>query len=205
MFSTKTISAQEVLKKLEVVATMLGDPRCIISDRGAALTSGAFRKYCEDRGKETHTIATGIPKGNGQVERIHRVIILVLTKLSIKNPEEWHKYVTDVQKVFNNSWQRAIQTTPFELLLGVKMKTKESIGFITLLAEELQNNFQETRNEWRTWARDGIQNIQEENRKYYNLRRRPARMYQVGDIVALPETQFVTRKKVMQKFYGPLW
>ena len=73
MFPTKTTSAQEVLKKLEVVATMFGDPRSIISDRRAAFTSGAFQKYCEDSGIETHTITTGIPRNNGQAERIHRV------------------------------------------------------------------------------------------------------------------------------------
>ena len=33
MFPTKTTSAQEVLKKLEVVATMFGNPRRIFSDR----------------------------------------------------------------------------------------------------------------------------------------------------------------------------
>ncbi|GFV09440.1 retrovirus-related Pol polyprotein from transposon 17.6 [Trichonephila clavipes] len=43
-------------------------------------------------------IATGVPRGNGQVERIHRTLIPVLTKLSLDDSMKWYKYVDRLQK-----------------------------------------------------------------------------------------------------------
>uniref|UniRef100_A0A182FZD4 Integrase catalytic domain-containing protein n=1 Tax=Anopheles albimanus TaxID=7167 RepID=A0A182FZD4_ANOAL len=190
-------------KKLSLIAETFGDPRRIICDRGAAFTSGQFEEYCAERNIELHRIVTGVPRGNGQVERIHRVIIPVLTKLSAEKPEEWFKHVGKVQTVVNNSWQRAIRMTPFELLVGTKMRTKDDVRICELIREELEDNFIEERAELREVARTNIQKIQQENSKYYNLRRRPEIKYRVGDIVGIPVTQFVVGGKVKPRYYGP--
>uniref|UniRef100_A0A182W819 Reverse transcriptase domain-containing protein n=1 Tax=Anopheles minimus TaxID=112268 RepID=A0A182W819_9DIPT len=42
-----------------------------------------------------------------------------------------------------------------------------------------------------------------ENRRDYNLRKRPVRKYEVADLVALPVTQFGPGRKYRQRFYGP--
>lgn len=137
LFATKSTSADEVIKKLRIITDVFGNPRRIICDRGAAFTSTQFNKFCDEEGIELHTIVTGVPRGNGQVERVHRIIIPMLTKLSMAKPDEWFKHVVPVQKCLNNSWQRAIQTTPFQLLLGVKMRTKEDEVLYELLNKEI--------------------------------------------------------------------
>lgn len=63
------------------------------------------------------TITTGVPHGNGQIERVNRTMISVLTKLGIDDLPKWYKYLNRVQLTF----QRSIATTPFEVLVGVKM------------------------------------------------------------------------------------
>ncbi|XP_058064691.1 uncharacterized protein LOC131214326, partial [Anopheles bellator] len=108
LFPTKSTTAEEAIRKLRVINDTFGNPRRIICDRGAAFTSGLFEKFCEDENVELHKIATGVPRGNGQVERVHRIIIPMITKLSIDKPEEWFKQVPRIQKCLNNSWQRAI-------------------------------------------------------------------------------------------------
>lgn len=203
LFPVKSTTAEEVIKKLKIVANTFGNPRRIVSDRGAAFTSKAFEDYCAENNVEVHKIVTGVPRGNGQVERIHGVIIPVLTKLSIEKPDEWFKHVERVQTVINNSWQRAIGMTPFELFIGVKMKTKEDIMLSQILKEEMQKIFNDGRDELRQHARQNIIKMQEENRKYYNLRRKKTRQYKVGDLVALPVTQFRTGGKVKRRFLGP--
>lgn len=86
LFPTKTTSTRETLNKLEIHQQTFGNPERIITDRGTAFTSNDFTKYCNDEGIQLIHITTGIPRGNGQVEIIHRTIIPVLTKLCLENP-----------------------------------------------------------------------------------------------------------------------
>ncbi|GFY05436.1 hypothetical protein TNCV_961311 [Trichonephila clavipes] len=52
-------------------------------------------------------IATGVPRGNGQVERIHRTLIPVLTKLSLDDSTKWYKYVDRLQRILNSTISRS--------------------------------------------------------------------------------------------------
>uniref|UniRef100_A0A2M4AZI0 Putative transposon ty3-g gag-pol polyprotein n=1 Tax=Anopheles triannulatus TaxID=58253 RepID=A0A2M4AZI0_9DIPT len=93
--------------------------------------------------------------------------------------------------------------TPFELMLGVNMRTKEDLVLSELLNQEIQREFEEDRDELRNSARQNIQELQQENRRYYNLRRKPCDKYKIEDLVAIPKTQFGVGLKVRQKYYGP--
>lgn len=61
-----------------------------------------------------------MPRANGQVERINRTIIPVLTKMSIDDPTKWYKHVLALQqKNFDDSvqtivWDRNEATNRFE-------------------------------------------------------------------------------------------
>ncbi|GFW76314.1 retrovirus-related Pol polyprotein from transposon 17.6 [Trichonephila clavipes] len=50
-------------------------------------------------------IPTGVPRGNGQVERIHRTLIPVLTKLSLDDSTKWYKYVDRLQRILNSKYK----------------------------------------------------------------------------------------------------
>ena len=76
-----------MLDKLAIQQKTFGNPTRIITDRGTAFTSTDFKKYCATERIEHILITTGVPRGNGQVERINRIIISVLTKLSIDAPD----------------------------------------------------------------------------------------------------------------------
>ncbi|XP_071044153.1 uncharacterized protein [Parasteatoda tepidariorum] len=94
-------------------------------NRGTAFTSTDFKTFCQDEGIEHVKITTGILRGNGQVEIMHNNLIPILAKLSIKDPTKWYKFVPAVQRTINSTVSRSTQMTPFQLLTGVKMKTKE--------------------------------------------------------------------------------
>ena len=95
-----------------------------------------------------------MPRGNGQVERVNRIIIPVLTKLSMSNPAEWFKHVDSLQQYINSSYSRSIGMTPYELLIGTKMKLKDDLELRSLLDEEIVAAFQQERSDLRDISGD---------------------------------------------------
>ncbi|GFT00864.1 hypothetical protein TNCV_4053251 [Trichonephila clavipes] len=85
LYPVKTVSAESALENLKQQQKTFGNPIRIISDRGSAFTSKLFKDYCDEENIEHLQIAAGVPRGNGQVERIHRTLVrtIVLTKLSL--------------------------------------------------------------------------------------------------------------------------
>lgn len=86
------------------------------------ITSHSFERYCKDRNIRHILITTGMPRGNGQVERLNAIIINVLAKMCIDQPERWYRQVGKVQMAINGSVQRSIGMTPFKLTFGVEMR-----------------------------------------------------------------------------------
>ena len=200
LYPTKSTTTAEVIKKLEIQKEVFGSPSRIVSDRGTAFSSNEFHDYCQREGIELHLITTGLPRANGQVERLNSTIIAVLSKMCLDEPTKWYKRVGEVQQTINSTYQRSIGMSPFELLIGVPMKMK-STQLYKMVEEELTKKFVDDREEARKEAKAQILKIQEENCKGYNLRRRQARCYKVGDLVAIKKTQ--PTSKLRPKFVGP--
>lgn len=203
IYPTKTTRASEVIQKLEYQQQVFGNPRRIITDRGSAFTSEDFEGYCKNESIECIHITTGVPRGNGQVERINRVIISVLTKLSIDNPRDWYKHVKSLQIMLNSTFQRSIQMSPLELLTGVKMRRKEDPHLLDRIKEELAMTFNEERDERRKEAKENLMKIQTENIRTFNKKRIKPFVYKKGDLVVLKKTQFATKSKLLPKYIGP--
>ncbi|UYV84733.1 hypothetical protein LAZ67_X003245 [Cordylochernes scorpioides] len=106
-------------------------------------------------------------------ERITRTIVSVLTKLSIDKPQEWHKHVWKLHKALNSTQHRSIRMSPFELLVGVKMR-KEDLRLLEMIEEELAFAFDEEKDQKRKAAKQEILKIQEENRNTFNKKRKKA-------------------------------
>lgn len=203
IFPTKSTTSKETIEKLRIHQQQFGNPTRIISDRGTAYTSREFQEYCEEEGIKHAKITTGVPRGNGQVERIHRTIISVLTKLCIENPTQWYKHVSHVQRALNSTWQRSINCTPFELLIGTKMKIKEDIEIYDLLMQEGRDIFVQDREDSRRKAKEHILQIQEENIRTFNRKRKESTKYKEGNLVAIKRTQFGVGMKLKPKYLGP--
>jgi len=82
LYPTKSTTTREVISKLDVQKQIFGNPKRIITDKGTAFTSQEFKDYCEIEEIQHLTITTGLPRANGQVERLNRAIIAILSKLS---------------------------------------------------------------------------------------------------------------------------
>ncbi|GFX77768.1 transposon Tf2-6 polyprotein [Trichonephila clavipes] len=127
----------------------------------------------------------------------------VLTKLSLDDSAKWYKYVDRLQRILNSTICRNTKWTPFELLVGTKMRNKEDILIKDLLLEEMAKELLEQREFLRNDAKKNIETLQSENRKTYNRRRKKASLYKEGDLVAIQRTQFGAGLKLRPKFSGP--
>jgi len=203
IYPTKTTSTKEVLEKLQDQQKVFGNPCRIISDRGSAFTSDNFQNYCREENIEHILITTGVPRGNGQVERINRIIIPILTKLSHDHPDKWFKYVHRVQVAINSTYQRSIGTSPFEVLFGIKMRRKEDPELLSLIEVESIATFAEGRQELRKLAQENISRVQCENRRTHDRKCKSATQYKEGDLVVIKRTQFGTGQKIKDKYLGP--
>ncbi|GBM76597.1 Transposon Tf2-9 polyprotein [Araneus ventricosus] len=203
LYPVRSTSAEDALDKLKVQQKTFGNPKRIITDRGSAFTSKAFGDYCTNENIQHFQITTGVPRENGQVERIHRTLIPVLTKLSIADSTKWFKFVDPLQRILNSTFNRSTKWSPFELLIGVTMRNKEDLHLRDLLMEEMMEELQEQRDELRQDAKKNIQKIQAENKRTDDRKCRNAPSYQRGDLVVIQRTQFGTGLNLRPRFLGP--
>ncbi|GFS80415.1 hypothetical protein TNCV_3448371 [Trichonephila clavipes] len=174
IYPVKSTSTKDALDKLILQQTIFGNPSKIITDKGSAFTSTEFQKFCQEESIEHIQITTGVPRGNGQIERMHETIIPVLTKLTIEEPEKWFKHVHRLQRNMNSTTTRSTKFTPFEVLIGVKMKQKEDLKIKHLLEDELSEQFINKRETLRNEVKENTLRLQDENKKQYNKHRKPA-------------------------------
>lgn len=203
IFPTKTTNAKEVVDKMQLLQQHFGNPRRVVIDRGTAFTSNEFQQYCEEEKIERVKITTGMPRGNGQVERINRSIIPVLTKLSLDDPSKWYKHVPSLQRALNSTYQRSIGTTPFKLFTGVPMKQKIDQLLVEAIEHNFIEQFEQEREKEREKAREQIIKTQAENQRNFDSKRKAAQQYGVNDLVAIKRTQFVNGNKLAEHFFGP--
>jgi len=111
-----------VVNCLERKAVGFGNPYRVVSDRGAAFTSHLCKEYCDKEKIQHLLIATGAPRGNGQVERMHKIVVPMLSKLILESPGRWYKHLGKVQQIINNTEPRSTKVLPFKLLTGLDMR-----------------------------------------------------------------------------------
>lgn len=152
IFPTKSTTTKEVLAKMSIIQQTFGNPRRIVTDRGTAFTSEDFNNYCRDEKIQHVLITTGVPRGNRQVERVNRILAAIFTKLSADNPLKWYKDVDRVRISLNSTYERSIDTSPVELLIGVKMHHTEHAHLQSAIEKELRIIFREGRDKLRERA-----------------------------------------------------
>lgn len=203
LYATKTTNASEVLDKLIKQSIIFGNPRRIISDRGAAFTSKDFGDYCKKEGIEHVLITAGIPRANGQAERTNRVLIPLLTKLANPKREEWHRYLAFAQQCINTTLSRSIGTDPFHLLFGVHARLRDNLEIRELLKKEYIEAYEDKREQLREQAKENIAKIQRENKRTFNKNRTFATKYRENELVAIKRTQQGPGLKFANKYLGP--
>jgi len=202
LYPTRSTGVDEVINCLDKQAVHFGNPYRIVSDRGTAFTSLVFKEYFESHNIQHLLKATGVPRGNGQVERLHKIVVPMLAKLSYESPLAWYKYVGRVQQIINSTEPRSTKITPFKLLTGVDMRLAGYHELKDLMQEFAIKDLGEKREKFRQTARENIKNVQDENKKAFDLKRKQERVYQLNDLVAIKRIQYGVGLKLKGKFFG---
>lgn len=86
IFPIKSTAIKEVIEKFRILQQSFRNPRRIISDRGTAFKSNEFEDFCREEQTENNKMTTGVPRKDGQADRVHRTLEEVFMKLTRQEP-----------------------------------------------------------------------------------------------------------------------
>ncbi|CAL1689693.1 unnamed protein product [Lasius platythorax] len=208
LFPAKSTGTDEVLMTFKSLFSMFSYPQRIISDRGTAFSSIAFRNYMKDNDIKHVMTAVASPWANGQVERVNkdRFLKSTLSKLN-EQASEWKDSLNKVQYVINNTVNKSIGSSPSKLLLGYEQRHGIDNNLRSMI-DQLRNESEDSEQE-RHILRDKAQivnrTLQEYNKQQYDKRHKKCTLYKSGDLVMIKVLQHKpgTNKKLAPKFKGP--
>lgn len=202
LFPCKSTGSSETITHLKDYFRMYSKPNRLISDRGSCFTSCEFKRFLEESDIKHHLIATGVPRANGQVEVVNRIITPMIAKLC-ENINQWDKVLSDAEFALNNTVNSSTREVPSKLLFGITQigKINDSLRNLILCNQENIRDLENIRNE----ASLNIVKQQDYSKKHYDKTHKEAKTYQVGDYVVIfnNDTTPNVNKKLTPKFKGP--
>ena len=191
---------------MEILLQHFGSPEQVTTDRGSAFfKSKEFRQFIDKEGIKYQPITTGVPRANGQVERINDLVNVTFTKLVAGDADggKWYRRTSQVQRAINFSHSRAIGTSPYKLLFGIEPRIPGVLETKQIIEQELLEEYLGQRDMQREAAKERIERMQLENRRAYDRKRKEPTAHQVGDLVSILRTQGGGGLKIKFKFLGP--
>lgn len=113
----KTLNTQELIPLIRDTITIFGTPSLVITDRGTNFSSNQIESLFRELHIEHHMVATGTPRGNGQVERYVTTVIDMLNT-TCNGSSDWPNGLWKVQQSINTTVQKSTGFTPIQLLIG---------------------------------------------------------------------------------------
>lgn len=202
LYPCKSATTAESIKCLKDYFQCYSKPRRIISDRGTALTSGDFRKFLKSEFVSHIFIVVGIPRANGQIERLNRYLTPLLAKLC-DTQKKWDQAIVTVEYALNNTMSRSTGETPSRLLFSVDQFGQLNDNLRLFLDNYTENDRDLPASRHR--AAENITKTQAENKKAYDSSRKKATIYREGDYVMIKNTDTTVgvNKKLISKYKGP--
>lgn len=179
-------------------------PRRIVSDRGSCFTSLEFSEFLLNNNIEHVKVATASPQANGQVERINRIINLMISKISEPiQHSDWYKLLTKVEYAVNNSVHATTNQTPAMLLFGVSQRSLE----VDTLTEYLEDKGETSRDldGLRNTSFEKLKTSQSKSSETHKNQYKPHEKFSCNDFVVVRnvDTTIGTNKKFIAKYKGP--
>jgi len=136
LFAVKGTIAEDLLTCVGRFVEAYGLPEKFITDRGSCYTSKLFEEYCRDQGVQLVLASSRHLRANGQVERVHSVVMAALMTEG-SAPDGWDQDLPGVQRYLNNRESKVTSRTPFELLHGYRPRFRlGTLRAVTKTADE---------------------------------------------------------------------
>lgn len=200
LFAVRRTGTEEILRCVRDFVSTYGLPKRFITDRGTCFTSKDFSEYCIAQGIQLILNSSRHPQANGQVERIHSVVMATLVTQNVA-PEAWDLSLTEVRRIINNSESKVTIRTPFELLHGYRPRFQ--LGRLRDLSKE--DNWTPPE-ELREASREKGILEKERVKEAYDRHRHDNIHYTNGEIVVMRRAPISTGEstKLQDRYRGPL-
>ncbi|KXZ75691.1 Retrovirus-related Pol polyprotein from transposon 17.6-like Protein [Tribolium castaneum] len=124
-------TSEDSICALLAVFEELGRPKRIIADRGTAFTSTMFQNFLSEQGVKLHHIATGVPSGNGKVERLMRTVFnLLRATLTAEKENTCTVAIAAIEHNLNSTVHSATGYVPAVLQLGINPRLVATQQFL---------------------------------------------------------------------------
>lgn len=200
----RNTNTKNVIRVLQDIFETFRVPDRLVSDRGSCFTSHVFKRFCLDRGIKHVLNSVASPRSNGQVERYNRTILDSLTAQNLREDEKnWDNMIGRIQWGLNNTVQKTIGRSPSEVMFGTEMNSEFNpvLNEITKETREI-SSLPSIRRE----VKSRIEKAQDAQKRYYDQGRRPARIYNNGDLIKITKVAFQNKgksTKLMPSYEGP--
>jgi transposase InsO family protein len=102
------------------IVCLHGVPTKIVSDRGTQFMSTFWEKLHEEMDTRLNFSSSYHPQTNGRTERINQILEDMLRACALKGSKSWDKCHPYAEFSYNNSYQKSLKISPFEVLYGRK-------------------------------------------------------------------------------------
>lgn len=125
---TKDITAEGLADKFyERIIPYFGMPENLVSDRGSVFTSEFWSRFCYLLATRRRLSTAFHPQTDGQTERQNQNLEYYLRSYVNWEQDDWVRWLPLAQMVYNNSKHSALDTSPSQALLGLKLDLRLSI------------------------------------------------------------------------------
>ena len=195
----KTMGAEELVEILRGSLTDYGTPSLIITDRGTNFCSRQLQQLFDEWQTRHHMIATGTPRGNGQVERYVSTITNMIST-SCTDVSDWPSVLWKVQLSLNTTVQQSTGFSPIRLLIGRNSNIPSIQALLNDVVQDDNINIDVTAD--RQLARQRLKTVADKFKDRFDQTRRDSICYSVGDTVYVNQDHR-RHDKLRAKFKGP--
>ena len=114
---------------VEQVFCRYGFPAKILSDKGSNFESKLFQEMCRVMGVTKLRTSSYRPSCNGLIERFHRCLHAMLTKVMSENQRDWDEHLAYVLSAYRSSVHSTTNFTPNYLVFGRENRTPMDLVF----------------------------------------------------------------------------
>ena len=196
---------------MEQIFCRYGTPLTILSDNGKEFQSSILLQICNLLGIDKLRTTFYKSSTNALAERLHRTINAMLGKMVNQRHSDWDLVLSQVMAAYRNTRHDSTHYTPNYLMMGREVRTTADLLYGTDSVEESHENYDDyveaVRDRFR-FAYDCVRNhlgqAAEYNKKYYDMRVRPAKFRPGMWVLYFNPRRFKSRQdKWSRKYSGP--
>ncbi|CAA9996130.1 unnamed protein product [Nesidiocoris tenuis] len=180
-----------------------GMPERIVSDRGANFTSDLIKELCQTYGIWKVQTTAYHPQSNGVVERFHRTLANIISKISKNKGIDWEVLLPVALAAYRGTVHNSTGYTPNYLTYGRELRLPDSPDWTKIQNRDLASSLRALQKVYPLVAQE-INRMWDQREAAANHRRRP-RYFQPGDRIYLRMMQPPkgTVKKYFCPWFGP--